>query len=123
MGVGVGESAVAGAGGVRGFTAALTRFIGRAGPLREVAGLLEKYRLVTVTRPGGSGRTRLAGEVARRVAGGGADGVWLVELAPVRDRAQAGGGGRGAWGARAAWCPVSRGGAGCWPGSSAAGAG
>src|SRR6185312_854309 len=60
----------------------------RAGPVREVAGLLEEYRLVTVTGPGGVGKTRLAGEVARLVAGRFADGAWLVELAPVRDPAQ-----------------------------------
>jgi predicted ATPase len=76
------------AGGVHGFPAALTSFVGRAGPVRELAGLLEQYRLVTVTGPGGSGKTRLAGEVAARVAGRFADGVWLVELAPVRDPAQ-----------------------------------
>ena len=51
----------------------------------EVAGLLEEYRLVTVTGPGGVGKTRLAGEVARWVAARFADGVWLAELAPVRD--------------------------------------
>ena len=73
---------------MHGFPAALTSFIGRAGPAREVAGLLEQYRLVTVTGPGGSGKTRLAGEVARRVAGRFADGVWLAELAAVRDPAQ-----------------------------------
>jgi predicted ATPase len=72
--------------GVRGFPAVLSRFIGRDGPLREVAGLLERYRLVT--GPGGSGKTRLAGEVARRVVGEFADGALLVELAPVRDAAQ-----------------------------------
>ncbi len=76
------------AGGVHGFPAELTSFIGRAGPVREVAGLLEEYRLVTVTGPGGAGKTRLAGEVARQVAGRFADGTWLVELAPVRDPAQ-----------------------------------
>jgi non-specific serine/threonine protein kinase len=66
----------------------LTSFIGRDGPVREVAGLLEEYRLVTVTGPGGSGKTRLAGQIARRVAGRFADGVWLAELALVRDPAQ-----------------------------------
>jgi predicted ATPase/class 3 adenylate cyclase/DNA-binding CsgD family transcriptional regulator len=75
------------AGGVHGFPAVLTSFIGRAGPGREVAGLLERGRLVTVTGPGGSGKTRLACEVARQVAGRFADGVWLAELAPVGDPA------------------------------------
>ena len=51
----------------------------------EVAGLLGEYRLVTVTGPGGAGKTRLASEVARRVAGRFADGVWLVELAAVAE--------------------------------------
>jgi hypothetical protein len=86
---GVGGSAtVTAASGVHGFPAALTSFIGRDGPAREVAGLLAEYRLVTVTGPGGAGKTRLAGEVARRVAGEFADGAWLAELAPVRDPAQ-----------------------------------
>ena len=43
---------------------------------------------MTMTGPGGSGKTRLAGEVARQVAGRFADGAWLVELAPVQDPAQ-----------------------------------
>ena len=76
------------AGGVYGFPAELTSFIGRAGPVREVAGLLGEFRLVTVTGPGGSGKTRLASEVARQVAGRFADGVWLAELAMVQDPAQ-----------------------------------
>ena len=79
------------AGGVRGFPAVLTRFIGRDGPLREVAGLLERVPAGDGDRAGGSGKTRLAGEVARRVAGEFADGAWLVELAPVRDAAQVAG--------------------------------
>ena len=83
-----GSAEVTAAGGVHGFPAELTSFIGRAGPVREVAGLLAEYRLVTVTGPGGAGKTRLAGQVARRVAGRFADGAWLVELAPVRDPAQ-----------------------------------
>ena len=41
-----------------------------------------------MTGPGGAGKTRLAGEVAERVAGRFADGVWLVELETVRDPAQ-----------------------------------
>ncbi len=56
-------------GSVHGFVPALTSFVGRAGELDEVAGLLGECRLVTVTGPGGVGKTRLAGEVARRVAG------------------------------------------------------
>jgi predicted ATPase len=86
---GVGGSAtVTAAGDVHGFPAALTSFIGRDGPLREVAALLEQHRLVTVTGPGGAGKTRLAGQVARQVAGEFADGAWLAELAPVQDPAQ-----------------------------------
>ena len=78
---------VTGIGGVHGFPAGLTSFIGRAGAVREVAGLLDEYRLVTVTGPGGSGKTRLACEVARHVADRFADGVWLAELAPTSSAA------------------------------------
>ena len=87
-GTGVGESAVITTSGVHGFPATLTSFIGRTGAVRDVAGMLEQHRLVTVTGPGGSGKTRLAGVVARAAAGRFADGVWLVELAPVHDPAQ-----------------------------------
>jgi non-specific serine/threonine protein kinase len=82
------SAAAAAAGAVHGFPAALTSFIGRAGAVREVAGLLEEHRLVTVAGPGGAGKTRLAGQVARAVAGRFADGAWLAELAPVGDPAQ-----------------------------------
>ena len=91
-GTGVGRSA---AGGVHGFPAALTSFIGRARPVGEVAGLLGRYRLVTVTGPGGSGKTRLAGEVAGHVASRFADGVCLAELGPVQDQGPGSGGSRG----------------------------
>ena len=86
-GTAVGE-AVTTAGAVHGFPAVRTSFVGRAGPARELAVLLERFQLVTVTGPGGSGKTRLAGEVARQVAGRFADGVWLVELAMVQDPEQ-----------------------------------
>jgi predicted ATPase/DNA-binding CsgD family transcriptional regulator len=72
---------------MHGFPAALTSFVGRARAVREVAGLLDQYRLVTVTGPGGAGKTRLAGEVAGRTATRFVNGVWLAELAAVRDPA------------------------------------
>ena len=73
---------------MHGFPAALTSFVGRAAVLEEIAGQLSRSRLVTLTGPGGAGKTRLAGEVAKQVAGRFADGVWLAELAAVRDPAQ-----------------------------------
>jgi predicted ATPase/DNA-binding CsgD family transcriptional regulator/transcriptional regulator with XRE-family HTH domain len=76
---------LASAGGLHGFVPALTSFVGRAGPVREVTALLDRDRLVTVTGPGGAGKTRLAGRVAGQVASRFADGVWLAELTPVRD--------------------------------------
>src|SRR5690242_4750201 len=76
------------AAGVHGFPVVLTRFVGREEAVREVAGLLEEYRLVTVTGSGGVGKPRLAGEVARQVASRFADGAWLAELASVRDPAR-----------------------------------
>ena len=61
------------------------RLIGREAALDEVAGQLEQHRLVTLIGAGGVGKTRLAVEAAARVAGRFADGVWLVELAPLSD--------------------------------------
>jgi predicted ATPase/DNA-binding CsgD family transcriptional regulator len=83
-----GPGAAAAAAEVHGFPAALTSFIGREEAVRDVARLLEECRLVTVTGPGGMGKTRLAGQVARQVAARFDDGAWLAELAPVRDPAQ-----------------------------------
>ena len=85
-GVAVAKDAAAGA--AHGFVPALTSFVGRARALDEVAGLLGESRLVTVTGPGGVGKTRLAGEVAARAASRFADGAWLVELAGVTDPAR-----------------------------------
>jgi predicted ATPase len=72
-------------GALRGFTVPLTSFVGRAAEVAEVADLLATYRMVTVAGMGGVGKTRLAGEVAREVAGRYADGAWLVELSAVED--------------------------------------
>ncbi|MEV4755385.1 BTAD domain-containing putative transcriptional regulator [Micromonospora sp. NPDC049559] len=67
--------------------AGLTSFIGREEELRRVRKLLAEARLVTLTGPGGAGKTRLAVESARELLGQAPDGVWLVELAPVTDPA------------------------------------
>ncbi|MFI0353340.1 BTAD domain-containing putative transcriptional regulator [Actinomadura sp. 9N407] len=61
--------------------APLTELVGREKELGQVTELLDAGRLVTLTGPGGVGKTRLAVESARRLAGRFPDGVWLVELA------------------------------------------
>ena len=66
----------------------LTSFVGRESETADVVGLLETHRLVTVTGPGGVGKTRLAIEAARRAAGQFPDGVRLVELAPLQGNTQ-----------------------------------
>ena len=55
--------------------------------MEKVAGLLFHYRLVTVTGPGGVGKTRLADEVLKRVDDRFADGVRVVELAAIQEAA------------------------------------
>ena len=63
----------------------LSSFVGREVELREVARLLDATRLLSLTGAGGSGKTRLALETARRGHSRFADGVCWVELAPVED--------------------------------------
>jgi predicted ATPase/class 3 adenylate cyclase len=65
--------------------AQLTGFVGRERELGEVAGLLERDRLVTLAGPGGCGKTRLAVAVAGRLPPQFDDGVFFVPLAPVAD--------------------------------------
>ncbi|MFJ7588621.1 ATP-binding protein [Streptomyces sp. NPDC097617] len=69
----------------------LSRFIGRGGELAELVRLLERSRLVTVTGVGGVGKSRLVLAAARGAAEGTqeryCDGVWLAELASLRDPA------------------------------------
>jgi len=61
--------------------AMLTDVVGRAPAIAELRGLLSERRLVTLTGPGGVGKTRLAIETAAQSAAAFPDGTWLVELA------------------------------------------
>jgi len=63
----------------------VTEFVGRQRELAELSGLLSSARLVTVTGPGGVGKTRLALRAAAALAGSFADGVCLTELSALRD--------------------------------------
>jgi NB-ARC domain len=65
----------------------VSSFIGRARELEQTAAALTAARVVALTGPGGVGKTRLALQAARQVAGRFGDGAWLAELAPVRDPA------------------------------------
>ena len=64
----------------------LTTFIGREREIATIAAMIRNpdLRLLTLTGPGGVGKTRLAIEVARTVAGEFPDGCWFVPLAPVQ---------------------------------------
>lgn len=62
----------------------LNRFVGHSGDVERLVQLVEGERLVTLTGPGGSGKTRMAMEAATEVARHG-EVVWLAELAPLRD--------------------------------------
>src|SRR3954447_16131735 len=62
-------------------------FVGRERETEEVERELAMTRLLTLTGVGGSGKTRLALEVARRLVKAYPDGVWLMELAPLSEAA------------------------------------
>jgi predicted ATPase/class 3 adenylate cyclase len=63
----------------------LTTFVGRSGERTEIAALLEKHRMVTLTGAGGAGKSRLGVEIARSIMTRFPDGVWLVELADLHE--------------------------------------
>ncbi|HEX2153042.1 MAG TPA: adenylate/guanylate cyclase domain-containing protein [Acidimicrobiia bacterium] len=63
----------------------LTSFVGRRDELTEARRLLQSSRLLTLTGPGGTGKTRLALQVGAEASGDFADGVFFVDLAPVSD--------------------------------------
>jgi predicted ATPase len=63
----------------------VTQFLGRERELPEMLELLGRTRLLTLTGPGGTGKTRLALQGAALAADDYPDGVWWVPLAPLRD--------------------------------------
>jgi predicted ATPase/DNA-binding SARP family transcriptional activator/DNA-binding CsgD family transcriptional regulator len=62
-----------------------TSFVGRGWEMLEVKRMLTMTRLLTLTGAGGSGKTRLALEVAKDLVGSYVDGVWLIELASLSE--------------------------------------
>src|SRR3712207_3773716 len=64
---------------------ALSTFIGREGEVAEVRRLVGEVRLLTLTGPGGAGKTRLAMAVVSEVVEGFDVGAWWVGLAPLSD--------------------------------------
>jgi predicted ATPase/class 3 adenylate cyclase len=63
----------------------LTTFVGREKEIDEASNLLRRARLLTLTGPGGTGKTRLSLELAARMADGFPDGVWFVPLEPISE--------------------------------------
>jgi predicted ATPase/DNA-binding SARP family transcriptional activator len=66
-----------------GLPAEITSFVGREADLNRIAELLQLSRLVTLTGPGGAGKSRLALRAGGQLSARYADGVRLVQLAPV----------------------------------------
>src|SRR5215475_8921188 len=65
--------------------AEISTFVGREHDIATLNELVHEHRLVTLTGPGGAGKTRLATHVARQHLGAQPDGIWMFELAPVGD--------------------------------------
>lgn len=63
----------------------VSSFVGRDEEIAEISRLITRSRLVTLTGAGGAGKTRLALQVAADQLDGSGDGVWFVDLSPLRD--------------------------------------
>jgi predicted ATPase/DNA-binding winged helix-turn-helix (wHTH) protein len=85
--VGLQQMRVEGESLVTNFPAIVTRLIGRLAAVARLRDLMSAYRLVTLTGPGGIGKTSLALKAARGVVGEFGGGGWLVELASLSDSA------------------------------------
>ncbi|MDX1666788.1 MAG: adenylate/guanylate cyclase domain-containing protein, partial [Saprospiraceae bacterium] len=67
------------------FPSQLTSFLGREREVAEVKALLQSSRLITLTGPGGTGKTRLSLQIAESLAEDFPDGIFFVALAPIRE--------------------------------------
>ncbi len=65
----------------------VTTFVGREHELREITDLLGQTRLLTLIGIGGTGKTRLAVQLAELLASDYADGAWFIDLAPITEGA------------------------------------
>lgn len=68
----------------------ISRFVGREDEIAQVTALIGQERLVTLTGVGGTGKTRLAIEVAERCLSDFPDGVWLLDLSHLDEQSQVG---------------------------------
>ena len=73
------------AAGVPNLPVQLTSFVGRATQIGDVQRILADNRLVTLTGAGGVGKTRLATQIAAKMASQFGHGLWYVDLAPISD--------------------------------------
>lgn len=73
--------------GVSSLPADLTTLVGRVREVRDVRAMLGRARLVSLTGPGGVGKTRVALAAARTAERTFTDGVWFIDLAALRDPA------------------------------------
>ncbi len=85
------RAGAAGSGPVRGVArptrlpAQLDSFVGRRRELTQARRLLASSRLLTLTGPAGCGKTRLALQLVDGLEGRYPDGIWMVELAPLKN--------------------------------------
>jgi len=82
------EGAAPGGAGATNLPTALSTFVGRGAELTQLEVAARHSRLLTLTGPAGVGKSRVAVELAGRLAPAHADGVWFIELADVSDPAR-----------------------------------